>query len=139
MSKDDPYTRVELSNGLQLSITDPAQHWAFPFVIKHENEYNTRLSLSQRDADQINKRRDDSKKHFADNTGDAPGWIAHIGNTARGGALVPLVVVQVWPDDLVNGQAILDGNDSLWVTAVKQGHMPGQWTWPERTDEAKSA
>ena len=50
MSKDDPYTKVELSNGLQLSITAPGQHWAFPFVIKHENEYNIRLSLGQRDA-----------------------------------------------------------------------------------------
>ena len=47
---EHPYTKVELSNGLQLSITDPAQHWAFPFVIKHKNEYNIRLSLSQNDA-----------------------------------------------------------------------------------------
>jgi len=47
----DPYTKVKLSNGLQLSITDPAQHWAFPFVIKqHENECDTRLRLSQPDA-----------------------------------------------------------------------------------------
>ncbi|KKK65507.1 hypothetical protein LCGC14_2973460, partial [marine sediment metagenome] len=27
----------------------------------------------------------------------------------------------------VNGQAFLDGNDSLWVTSVQEGYESGQW------------
>ena len=91
--------------------------------------------LSEKDCEQINRRRDDSKRHFADNTGDAPGWIAHVGNRVVAGAVVPLVIVIVWPDELVNGQATLDGNDSLWVCSAKQGHLDGQWRWPVREPE----
>ena len=48
--RKEPYTEVQLENGLRLKITHPEQSWAFPFVIKHENEYNIRLSLSRPDA-----------------------------------------------------------------------------------------
>ncbi len=91
--------------------------------------------LSERDAEQTNKRRADSKRHFEDNTGDAPGWIAHVGNTVQAGEIVPLVIVRVWGGDYVNGQAILDGNDSLWVGSAKEGHADGQWNWPVREIE----
>lgn len=63
---------------------------------------------------------------------------AHIGNTAREGDIVPLIIVVVWPDEFgpgkpgVNGQAFLDGNDSLWVTSAGEGENPGQWSWPPR-------
>ena len=30
----------------------------------------------------------------------------------------------------VNGQAILDGDDVLWVTSAPQGESPGCWNWP---------
>ena len=63
---------------------------------------------------------------------------AHIGNTAREGDVVPLMIVRVWPDEYgvgvpgVNGQAFLDGNDALWVTSAREGDGPGQWSWPPR-------
>ncbi len=88
--------------------------------------------LSEGDCVEINRRRGDSKRHFEDNTADAPGWIAHVGNRVNAGEIVPLVIVRVWPDDLVNGQTLLDGNDSLWVTSAKEGHADGQWHWPVR-------
>ncbi len=49
----------------------------------------------------------------------------------------PLVIVRVWPYEFgdqpgVNGQVILDGPDTLWVTSVGEGTEPGQWHWPER-------
>lgn len=31
----------------------------------------------------------------------------------------------------VNGQAFLDGNDTLWVTSAPQGDGNGFWDWPE--------
>jgi hypothetical protein len=64
------------------------------------------------------------------------------GNTARAGDVVPLIVTRVWADEsghvsCVNGQALLDGNDSLWVTSAKEGTEPGTWSWPSiRTGNA---
>lgn len=61
------------------------------------------------------------------------------GNPVRIGDIVPLIVVKVWPDEFgegqpgVNGQAILDGNDSYWVTSAKEGDEPGSYHWPERS------
>ena len=56
--------------------------------------------------------------------------------TANGvyeGEVLPLVVVKVWPHEFgpdvpgVNGQVLLDGPDSLWVTSVGPGGSPGKW------------
>jgi hypothetical protein len=64
---------------------------------------------------------------------------AHIGNPAYNGEVYPMIVVRVWPDeygphfDGVNGQVLLDGNDTFWATSVKEGTEPGTWHWPVRT------
>ena len=50
MSTKGWYTRVDLSHGLQLRITDPAQYHILPFVIKDARASNIRLCLSQEDA-----------------------------------------------------------------------------------------
>jgi hypothetical protein len=63
---------------------------------------------------------------------------AHIGNFVYEGNSYPLIVTNVWPDEFgagkpgVNGQVILDGNDSLWVTSAGEGEENGQWQWPEK-------
>ena len=63
---------------------------------------------------------------------------AHVGNPAIAGATVPLIISAVWPDEYgegkpgVNGQAILDGSDQLWVTSAAEGTEPGTWSWPPR-------
>lgn len=31
----------------------------------------------------------------------------------------------------INGQLILDGNDTLWITSAPEGDFPGCWSWPE--------
>lgn len=97
-----------------------------------------RLSADQ--ANQVNRRRTDSASiRERMSTGAWPaGAQAHVGNYASEGDVVPLVVVRVWPDEYgpgvpgVNGQAILDGNDQLWVTSAKEGSLPGEWFWPPR-------
>lgn len=54
-------------------------------------------------------------------------------NPTSVGDTVAMVVVKVYEDPSeLNGQCLLDGADSLWVTCVKQGAEPGQWRWPER-------
>lgn len=53
------------------------------------------------------------------------------------GQLVPMIVCVVWPNEFgpdfdgVNGQVLLDGDCSLWVTSAKEGAEPGNWRWPE--------
>lgn len=99
-------------------------------------------SLSQNDVEQINRRRTTS--HAIRDHIDAGRWPqgaqAHIGNVATIGDVVPLLVVRVWPDECgpgqfgVNGQAMLDGTDSLWVTSVCEGTEPGTWMWPPRVE-----
>lgn len=113
-----------------------------------------RLTADQ--AEQINRRRVD---HDHAGTLDANGvrlWpdgaVRHVGNGVGEGSVVPLIVTQVWPDEYkaghlahhepgtkyesaygVNGQAILDGNDSLWVCSAPQhATLPGCWFWPPK-------
>ena len=62
---------------------------------------------------------------------------AHVGNTPSEGDVLPLVICRVWPNEYgdqpgVNGQVLLDGNDTLWVTSRKEGTEPGTWAWPSR-------
>jgi len=59
------------------------------------------------------------------------------GNPAVPGATVPAIVVVAWGvaadgTQSFNGQAILDGNDTLWLTSVPPGTGPGTWSWPPR-------
>ena len=101
--------------------------------------------LSNQDAEAMERRRTTGAsiaERIKKNTPDSSCWPlgaqAHIGNPLYEGAEVPMVIIRVWPDEFgtgipgVNGQAFLDGNDSLWVTSVKEGNEPGTWHWPER-------
>lgn len=61
---------------------------------------------------------------------------AHVGNPVKVGQVIPMIVTSVWPDEYgpgiygVNGQCLLDGNDSFWVTSKQNGTDPGMWSWP---------
>lgn len=61
---------------------------------------------------------------------------AYVGNIPRAGQVVPAIVVAAWggEDDKINGQAVLDGLDSHWITlrAYDAAKTPGTWHWPER-------
>lgn len=68
----------------------------------------------------------------------APSVQHHTGNPVAEGDVVPLVIARVWPDEGgpdipgVNGQALLDGRDTHWVTSAHEGAEPGTWAWPPR-------
>ena len=111
-------------------------------------------TLTEDDAKQINRRRTTGKAIAAriQNNGQIAtdgavigeqwpiGAQAHIGNPASAGDVVPLLIVRIWPDEYgpgqpgVNGQAFLDGNDSLWITSAGESIDPkqGKWNWPPR-------
>lgn len=76
-------------------------------------------TLTDADATQINKRRADARQHLGEHVATADGSQIHVGNPVDPGDEYPMVVVCVWPGGLVNGQVLLDGNDTLWVTSVK--------------------
>ena len=113
-------------------------------------------TLTEEDATQINRRRtsgDSIAKRIKNNGAEIGtcvnfpdqwpiGAQAHIGNHASVGDVVPLLIVRVWPDEFgtgnpgVNGQAFLDGNDSIWITSagesLEKATAPGKWNWPLR-------
>lgn len=86
--------------------------------------------LSASDAEAITRRRV-AKPH-------AEGWPegaqAHVGNPVSEGTTVPAIVVSLLTNDptVINGQCLLDGNDSCWITSSHQGEENGQWQWPPR-------
>jgi len=82
-------------------------------------------TLTEYDAQAINKRRDDARKSLVAETNS--GTMVHVGNPVIAGDKFPLVITRVWDENSVNGQVLLDGNDSLWVTSATQGENERQW------------
>lgn len=53
------------------------------------------------------------------------------GSQVNVGDIVSLTVTAIRPlDASVNGQAVLDGNDNVWVVNAREGSGPGNWSTP---------
>lgn len=67
--------------------------------------------------------------------GGCPKHPFEFGNPVKAGDIVPATVTNAWggSNDLVNGKAMLDGYDCLWLTsrAFNEGKEPGTWHWPK--------
>ena len=90
--------------------------------------------LSEQDATQINKRRDDAKNLNGAGVTLASQGLGpqiHIGNRAGAGDVYPAIIVACTPN-WVNLQVFLDGNDTLWATSVSEGNDARHWNWPPR-------
>lgn len=75
-------------------------------------------TLSAGDADRINRKRADGGSS---------------GNQATEGQVFPLFITRIWgdtPGSAVNGQLMLDGDDTLWVTSATADEGPGHFMWP---------
>ncbi len=91
-------------------------------------------TLSEQDADAINVRRANTRRHEADHREAANGLQVHVGNPASEGDVFPMMITRVWPGEtLVQGQVFLDGTDVLWVTSVAEGTGPRTFAWPARS------
>src|SRR5207248_5047211 len=88
--------------------------------------------LTQLDVDVINRLRADAMKHLPAHQEHADGTQIHVGNSVAAGDVYPLVITRVWNEHGVNGQVLLDGNDTYWATSRVEGDEPGQWQWPPR-------
>lgn len=85
-------------------------------------------TLDNNDAERING----ARKHLFVESMVQENAVAplYAGNPAAAGDKYPMVIVRVWgssPESSVNGQVLLDGNDTLWVTSVAQGDGQRQW------------
>lgn len=93
--------------------------------------------LGVADATQINRRRGDAR--FARSAENRDGSQIHFGYDVSAGMIFPMIVTKIdVPDEgaiTINGQVLLDGNDSLWVRNVSETEFesddPG-WMWPSR-------
>lgn len=55
----------------------------------------------------------------------------HQGHKLDAGEVVPFIVTALGNDGKFNGQAFLDGNDSLWIKNVTLGDEDGQCARPK--------
>ena len=94
-------------------------------------------TLSPQDAEEINRRRTTGPaiaKRITENHWPL-GAQAHIGNRVEQGMNFPMIIVRTWgdtPESAVQGQVMLDGNDTYWATSRVCGEQAGMWHWPER-------
>lgn len=87
-------------------------------------------TLTEHDAQEINKRRADFQKWRGDTRYEDSGLQAHVGNTAQRGDYFPATVVAMFPkedDHLLNLRVLLDGTDVFWATSRERGLSAGQW------------
>lgn len=93
-------------------------------------------TLSEADAEQVNRRREDADIYLRKIwPGERSGKQVHTGNNVAAGDVYPMVIVRTWgstPESVVNGQVLLDGNDTLWVTSVGCGEGQRRFVWPTR-------
>lgn len=85
-------------------------------------------TLTDLDAASINKRRNDAAKSGI--AREESGAVVHFGNSVSEGDTYPLVITRVWGNtegSAVNGQVLLDGNDTLWVTSATEGDGERHW------------
>lgn len=87
--------------------------------------------LSETDCAAIRQQRERRKAAGLIGENESPG------NPVQPGDIVPAVIVRVWSEEngLMNGQAILDGPDSLWLMSRHRddAKTPHTWHWPVRS------
>lgn len=89
--------------------------------------------LDENDVEEITRRR-------VPNVGHGDNWPAgaqaHVGNLVVVGDHIPLIVTVVFggKDGYVNGQGLLDGSDSLWVTSRQYSPFHDTGTWHEASE-----
>ena len=93
-------------------------------------------TLTDQDAEAINRRREHARKHMDAHRENANGVMVHVGNTVSRGDTFPMIITRTWGNDehsAVNGTVMLDGSDTFWATSRVVGEHAGMYRWPGRT------
>ena len=84
---------------------------------------------------QVNQSMVDKLRKEAEERGDRgeETWI----DIPEVGQDLPMIVISVRSDDIVNGRIFVDGQAlfDLWGNDVHKGAVPGTWHWPEISAE----
>lgn len=83
--------------------------------------------LTDSDVEQINRRRKDARENGIVGT---TGFMLHVGNDVRAGDKFPMIITRAWGNTegaAVNGQVMLDGNDTFWATSISYGDGPRRY------------
>lgn len=92
-------------------------------------------TLSPAVAAAINQRRADAAAKLDWHRQERTGAQVHVGNSVNAGDVYPLIITRVWgpnENSAFNGQLMLDGNDTFWVTSTSIGEGEGKAVWPPR-------
>ncbi|MFA6904509.1 MAG: hypothetical protein WC236_15645 [Gallionellaceae bacterium] len=91
--------------------------------------------VSAQDATAINQRRKDAREKMPWHHAIRSGAQVHVGNDMKEGDVYPLIITRLWGDTeaaAFNGQLMLDGTDTFWVTSTTLGDGPAKCSWPVR-------
>ena len=86
--------------------------------------------LSKRDAEQINKRRNDAHKHLDEHRAASNGVQIHYGWNVAEGNEFPAVVVHGHGETCASLTVFAAGSDNFWAPSMNLGDEPGTWHWP---------
>lgn len=99
-------------------------------------------TLTEQDAEAINRRRDHARTHMDEHRANSNGVMVHVGNSVRQGNQFPMIITKVWGPDIysaVNGTVMLDGSDTFWATSRvvdiptnDEDPIAGMYRWPTR-------
>lgn len=95
-------------------------------------------SLSENDAESINKRRADTAKHLEAHREASTGVQVHVGFEVTAEDVFPAIVVGTHEDsDNLDLRVLLNGTDILWspdapYSPYAAAPEPGSWFWPPR-------
>ena len=79
--------------------------------------------ITEEQAKATNIRREDARQNRDKMREERPGFQAHVGTMVAEGDRCPMIITQVWADGVINGQAFLDGSDSLWVCMIQKATL----------------
>lgn len=88
-------------------------------------------TLTEHDAQAINKRRADFGDHRRTDGYTDNGYVAHAGNQVLEGDVCAALIVATGAASQ-NLSVQLDGTDTYWATSRTEGDGPGHWNWPPR-------
>lgn len=99
-------------------------------------------TLSQQDAEEVNRRRDDFETGMA--CALHIGYQGHVGDPVHPRDVLPAVVIAVYTNaimpDLVDLRVLLPGNDVLWAPLRPEGTRAEDtavWNWPVISHDAE--
>jgi hypothetical protein len=112
----DPGGQTRLPKPVEVAGFVLFQRERYPLLMIPSIGRIVHYTLTEQDAEQINRRRADASAMLNWHCEHKTGAVVHIGNPVAGGDVYPLLITRTWgdqADSAINGQVFLDGSDLL--------------------------